>query len=310
MLTKWMNQACPRARFCCLTAPQDALVYSAAVDTRREFLKMVLGLPGVQRMLHNRGLTSALEPTLFRVDVPVPGLDRKLDGVRIGQITDVHLGFAMPLGHLAEAVALLEPDPPEILAVTGDLLDDIALAPGAFEILQRVHAPYGRFFIMGNHDNEAGRQRVLEVARGAHGFTTLVNEELDLMVGGARVHVSGVDFPKVLSNWDFNAHISQPFVEQSTRRLEHADFRLCLVHHPDNWDFVVPKGIELTLSGHTHGGQVAPFGPAVAQRVFKYLYGLYQQGPSRLYVSGGTGHWFPYRLGVPSEVTVLTLRRA
>jgi predicted MPP superfamily phosphohydrolase len=81
------------------------------------------------------------------------------------------------------------------------------------------------------------------------------------------------------------------------------------VHHPDNFDVIASRNVELTLAGHTHGGQVAPLGPFMKDRLFKYVRGLYQKEQSHLYVSGGTGHWFPVRWGVPAEVTELTLRR-
>ena len=85
---------------------------------------------------------------------------------------------------------------------------------------------------------------------------------------------------------------------------------IVLAHHPDFFPHAAKHGAALTLSGHTHGGQVGAFGRSLTGFGFKYPLGRYRLGDSHLYVSGGTGHWFPFRLGVPREVTVLTLRRA
>ena len=277
--------------------------------SRRELLQGLVALPPVKAVMAELDAARSLHPTLIKVNIPVAGLDRRLDGMRIGQVSDVHVGIALPVSHLANALKLYESNPPDMLVVTGDLLDDAEAAPACFELISRVKAPYGRFFIMGNHDNGAGREEVLEVACKKSGVRTLLNEELDVSVQGARFHVSGVDSARVHGDWNLNAPQLAQYVQQSTRRVDDGDFRLCLVHHPDNFDVIASRNVELTLAGHTHGGQVAPLGPFMKDRLFKYVRGLYQKEQSHLYVSGGTGHWFPVRWGVPAEVTELTLRR-
>ncbi|MBI5497329.1 MAG: metallophosphoesterase [Deltaproteobacteria bacterium] len=277
--------------------------------SRREFFQGLLALPPVRAMVDELDQARTLRPTLLRVNVPVRGLDRRLDGMRIAQISDAHIGLALGLDHLVKAVQLLDADPPDLLAVTGDLLDDADYGRACFDVLARVKAPYGRFFIMGNHDVGAGRDRVLAAGRRCAAFRVLANEEVDVEVQGARFHVSGVDSAQVPGEWDLNAPQLVSYVQQSTRRLADGDFRLCLVHHPDNFDTIRARGVELTLAGHTHGGQLAPLGPLMQGRMFKYVRGLYTREDSHLYVSGGTGHWFPLRIGVPAEVTELTLRR-
>jgi predicted MPP superfamily phosphohydrolase len=85
---------------------------------------------------------------------------------------------------------------------------------------------------------------------------------------------------------------------------------LCLSHHPDFFPLAVEHGARVTLSGHTHGGQVAIFRQPVFRFAFDYMLGRYKRDGAHLYVSGGTGHWMPFRVGVNTEVAVLTLRRA
>jgi predicted MPP superfamily phosphohydrolase len=279
--------------------------------SRRQFFQALVSLPPVKAAMGEMETSRTLHPTLIKVTLPIKGLDRRLDGMRIGQISDVHVGIALPPQHLLDAVRLFDANPPDLLAVTGDLLDDAAVAPACFQLLQRVKAPYGTFFILGNHDIGAGRKAVLDVACNTQGITTLLNQELDVTVQGARFHVSGVDCANVRGDWDLTAPQYAEYIHQSTQRSDDGDFRLCLVHHPDNFDEIARKRVELTLAGHTHGGQVAPLSGLMSAR-FKYMLGHYQhtQHPdSHLYVSGGTGHWFPLRVGVPAEVTELTLRR-
>jgi len=85
---------------------------------------------------------------------------------------------------------------------------------------------------------------------------------------------------------------------------------LCLTHHPSFFPYAAQKGAHLTLAGHTHGGQVALLGMPLFWFAFEFMLGRYKSKDSHLYVSGGTGHWLPFRLGVPPEVTILTLRAA
>lgn len=288
-------------------------------------MEALLTAPALRRFFseQNPGGVEMLEPRLTRVNVPVAGLDRRLDGMRIGQISDAHIGAFLGLDHLEAAVAPFLKDPPDVMTVTGDLLDDARLMPACLDIIARIPARYGRFFIMGNHENYSGRDEAMHAARSHAGFTSLINEETLITVQGTRIHVSGIDYPPgkqpTKVKWQ-TSPVPHPVylrqfpdivrdVARSTVRVGEADFRLSLAHHPDNFDEIRKHGVELTLSGHTHGGQVAPVGTHLARSVFKYNHGLYREGRSHVYVNGGTGHWWPLRIGVPAEVTELTLRR-
>jgi hypothetical protein len=277
--------------------------------TRRQFVQWLLEAPPARALLEEPTHRQMLAPHLLRVAVPVRGLDRRLDGLRVGLLSDVHVGITLGVDHLARAVDLLRANPPEILAVTGDLVDDPAFAPACFATLARAPAPHGRFFVMGNHDNWGGREETLAAARGQPGVTTLVGQEVDLRVQGARLHVCGIDYPPHATRWNLGAAVDPALVAQATRHVAEADFRLALVHHPANFDAVADRGVEVTLAGHTHGGQVRGVGTWVTALTFPYVHGLYPRGDRRLYVSGGTGHWWPTRIGIPAEVTLLTLVR-
>ncbi len=262
-----------------------------------------------------------LEPRLLKVNVVVPGLSRSLDGLRIGQVSDTHIGATLTLDHLQRAVAVFGRDPPDIFVMTGDLLDDVNLARACLDVLGTVKAPYGHFYIMGNHENYAGRDAMLREARAHPKVKLLLDSDTGVAVPGARIHVCGLDFSpleRVRVRWEATplphpVWLQPPAMADDARRAVErsvtADFRLALVHHPDFFDALAAQGMDLTLSGHTHGGQVAPFGTSMARGIFKYPLGHYTQNNRHLYVNGGTGHWLPLRVGVPAEVTELTLRR-
>jgi predicted MPP superfamily phosphohydrolase len=260
------------------------------------------------RQLVQDSLGPADLPVLLRETVAIKGLDRRLDGIRVGQVSDVHVGGTLGPDHLQRALSLFGNTPPDILTATGDLLDDPRLTRAALDVLAARGAPYGTFYSLGNHENFVDRDLIISTGR-AHGrVQLLVNESVDVNVQGARVNLSGVDFPVEQGATGPRTPENHAFVAAATQRVDKADLRVCLAHHPDDFDQIATRGVELTLSGHTHGGQVAPLGGLVA-RSFKYFLGRYQVGDSHLHVSGGTGHSFPLRVGVPMEVTELTLRR-
>lgn len=289
--------------------------------SRREILRSILAAVA-NRVVPSVG-SANLEPTLIRVAIPVRGLDRRLDGLRIGQISDAHIGAALGLDHLERAAALLLRQPPDVLVVTGDLVDDAALTTACLDAVSRIRAPLGRYFILGNHENYAGRDDVMAVAQRHEGVRFLCDSLHGFTVDGARVQVAGLDYdirhevrvrrwrmgmlPRLA--WRRTFPDMKDRVAQLTDRLGAADFRLALAHHPDFFDETAPAGMDLTLSGHTHGGQVAPLGTLMAHDAFDYVKGHYRHGDRHLYVNGGTGHWLPLRVGVPAEVTELTLQR-
>ncbi|MBI5497699.1 MAG: metallophosphoesterase [Deltaproteobacteria bacterium] len=286
--------------------------------SRRAFLSgLMTGLGQVMLPAPGR----RLEPTLFRVNVPVRGLPRTLDGLRIGQVSDTHIGAVLGVDHLRRALDLLRRDPPEILVATGDLVDDAGLARPCLDELASIRAGLGRFYILGNHENYAGRERIIDEAMRHPHVRLLLDAGHLVHEGGIRVHVAGLDYPREEdTRVAFHAsplpHVViqriQPRLPERLRAASQAadegDFRLRLVHHPDAWTAMAGDAAELTLSGHTHGGQVAPLGTMLAHSAFAYVLGMYERPGQHLYVNGGTGHWLPLR-SVPAEVTLLTLRR-
>lgn len=244
-------------------------------------------------------------PPVKRVDVPIRDLHPDLDGLRIAQLSDLHIGPTLKadfLEDVVEATAKLKPD---LIALTGDLLDG-RVQDMAHEIsaLRRLSAPLGCWFVTGNHEYYWDAEAWLpEIER--LGFKPLNNAHSLLNVRGASLMVAGVtDYGagKMLPGHDSDPH-------KAVQGGEHADFKLLLAHQPKSVFEAARAGFDLQLSGHTHGGQFFPWNFVVGL-VHPFAVGLNIYEDMQIYVSRGTGYWGPpMRLGAPSEITLLTLRR-
>jgi len=245
-------------------------------------------------------------PVLRRVEIGLPRWPRALDGFRIVQLSDLHLGPLLDrrfAASLAERVNELAPD---LVVVTGDLVDGGVGRVGAeAEPLAALRARHGVCFVTGNHDYYSGADDW--VARmSALGWRALRNERIAIEQGGAAFDLAGVD--------DHHGALVEPGGgEDLERALAGRDAEravVLLAHDPATFRRAARSGVDLQLSGHTHGGQIWPFRWAVRLTV-PWIAGLYREGRSALYVSRGTGFWGPpMRLGAPAEITELVLRAA
>jgi predicted MPP superfamily phosphohydrolase len=245
-------------------------------------------------------------PELRRVEVPLARWPRALDGFRIVQLSDVHLGplldrrFAASLTERVNALA------PDLVVVTGDLVDGGVGRIGAeAEPLGALRARHGVYFVTGNHDYYSGADDW--VARMTDlGWRALRNERVTIEQGGAAFDLAGVD--------DHHGAMVEPGGgEDLERALAGRDPErpvVLLAHDPATFRRAQRRAVDLQLSGHTHGGQIWPFRWAVRITV-PWIAGLYREGESAVYVSRGTGFWGPpMRLGAPAEITELVLRAA
>lgn len=251
------------------------------------------------------GLPAALRvPAVKRVQVPLARWPASLDGFRIVQITDLHIGPILGrsfAARLTEAVNALEPD---LIAVTGDLVD------GRVEHLREEVAPFeglrarrGVFFVCGNHDFYSGAggwvQRVSEL-----GMRPLRNERVAIEHEGGVFELAGVDDYR--GDWRLGSTQDLP-AALAGRDPERPV--VLLAHDPSTFSAAAAENVDLQLSGHTHGGQIWPFRWLVRLAV-RWVEGLHRVGGSALYVSRGTGFWGPpIRLLAPAEITELTLRK-
>lgn len=241
------------------------------------------------------------------LDVRFDHLPAGLDGMRIVQISDLHVGPHTSRQHLERVAAAVRDAQPELIAVTGDQVDDYPRDVEIFaDAFRGLSAPLGVFAIPGNHDVYAGWPAV---HRGleAMGLTVLVNQSVPLERNGVRFWLAGTGDPAGRGPG------IAPDIERTLAAVPPGGFTLALAHNPALWPALARRGVELTLSGHTHYGQlVIPWlGWSLASPFLEHAMGEHRTGHSHLYINPGTNYWgIPFRIGTPPEVTVLTLRRS
>ncbi|MFG0318932.1 MAG: metallophosphoesterase [Planctomycetota bacterium JB042] len=238
---------------------------------------------------------------LRRVDVPIAGLPAPFDGFRIAHVSDLHAGPFLDAASLEPVVDLAAAARPDLLAVTGDLIthgveDGLPLAAP----LGRIRARHGGVLVFGNHDYRARREGELAAAFSAHGIRALRNEGFALERDGARLFVAGLEDVEEGKVVDLDAALAGRAAGETT---------LLLAHHPETG-----RGVDLVLSGHTHGGQIVVAGrPLLRGFDGPTLEGLHDvpEGETRVFVTTGLGVLVvPFRVGAPPEVALLTLRRS
>lgn len=244
---------------------------------------------------------------VVEVSVPVAGLPAALEGFRIAQISDIHVGPTIRGGQLQAIVDRVNRLQADMVAVTGDLVDGSVpeLAPHVAPLAQ-LASRHGSFFVTGNHEYYAGASAwVAELRR--LGLRVLMNQHAVLQHGAARVVVAGVT--------DYSAHHFNP-AERSDPHAAlagapaDAGVRLLLAHQPRSALAAQGVGVDLQLSGHTHGGQFWPWNLFVPLQQ-PIVAGLRRLGSLWVYVHRGTGYWGPpNRFGVPSEIALIKLVRA
>jgi uncharacterized protein len=290
---------------------------SSLNTSRRRFLSSSVALPGVAISIGAGGaFEGASEFAVRRVELQIRNLPQGLDGFRIGQISDVHIGDFVRPQYLARAVDAMNDAHVDLQVMTGDLIDDLSLLDATFAALGRCRAPHGMLAVLGNHEKFRGLGSVLDAYarhRDSGPVRLLVDENIVLDQRGVPLRVVGVDFPMRgtarVSRQEERDALMRVSAEKAFRGVAPGETVLCLTHHPEFFPFAAERGAAVTLAGHTHGGQVAVLGRALLQ-TYRYMRGHYRRGAGQLYVSSGTGHWLPFRLGVPTEVTILTLRAA
>jgi len=240
-----------------------------------------------------------------RLDVRVDRLPAGLAGMRIVQLSDLHVGPHTSRRHLARIAGAARDAQPDLIVLTGDQVDDYARDIEPFAAaFSGLAAPLGVFAIAGNHDVYAGWEAV---RRGleAMGITVLVNRAVPLEHNGARFWLAGTGDPA-----GGRSGVG-PNIERTLEAVPTGAFTIVLAHNPALWPALAKRGVEITLSGHTHYGQIAipRLGWSLASPFLEHAMGEHRQGGSYLYINPGTNYWgIPFRIGTPPEVTVLTLR--
>jgi len=274
------------------------------VLTRRKFLKrasvFAAGSLGVTRF----GYASAQGlPGLRRISLDLPTLPPQWDGLTILQISDVHAGAYMPVDRMERIRDLASALPADLVVFTGDQIDRRRIDADLFvRGFSGISAPLGVYGVLGNHDYRVSPRRAVWTLEAA-GITPLVNSSVVFDRHGEKLALIGLD--------DLLAPPGRG-PDFSTVKAHRNAFRLVLCHQPQGWEAARRVGADLTLAGHTHGGQIAlPTRTINPARVYtRYIAGPYVEGDRTLYVSRGIGVGaVPLRLGSPPEMDLITLRR-
>jgi predicted MPP superfamily phosphohydrolase len=242
-------------------------------------------------------------PPVKRVHIPLEPRLEALDGFSIAQLSDLHITRAQQRIWLEQIVGRVNDLHPDIIVLTGDLADGhVSRLEAALTPLRKLQAPYGRYFVTGNHEYYWGhRQWMAAVER--LGFTVMLNTRHLLRHRGARLLLAGV--PDYNAGRFDTAHHPDPAGAMGPPGQ--ADFSVLLAHQPKSIFKAAAAGFDLQLSGHTHGGQFFPWMLAVGL-VHPFIAGLNRYGRTWIYTSRGTGYWGPpLRLGAPAEITQVIL---
>lgn len=246
-------------------------------------------------------------PSVREVQLSIPGLPPALNGLRIVQLSDLHIGSAFEEEWLKEIVERANALHPDLTVITGDLVD------GSPKRLKRDIAPltdlraqYGVYITVGNHEYYSGLDVWLKTFQ-TMGIPVLLNRYVALDVRGTPLILAGTADP-VASSYG----TARPMPEQlmkEIRQLYGNSTTIMLAHAPNLAPRSAKAGASVQLSGHTHGGMVFPLSPLVARFNAGYVRGLYMVDSMPLYVHSGSGLWggLPMRLFVPSEITLFTL---
>lgn len=293
-------------------APADPVLPAGL--TRRSFLASTLAVAPV--VLAGTATAASIGRQgrfhVRRIRMHLPRLPDRLRGLTITQVSDIHVGRLFRpehLGGLVDAVNRLDSD---LLAITGDAVDhSIDCLPPVCDAFAQMRSRHGRFFVIGNHDLiDSPRQAVAYLRSREPNF--LEDECRMLEIGGERLQVAGLF-------WSRNQQGSRSapgYVERARQTMVRTDpqvFTVALTHHPHAFDTLADGGADLTLAGHTHGGQIMLTPPGAAQPIgggsllFRYIWGEYWRAGRALYVTSGAGNWFPLRINAPAEIVQIQL---
>src|ERR1044071_3801821 len=312
----WLDQAAHQASYLSmawvsfmlvLTLARDVLLFATSALQFEQIHALIAqaGAPAVlvaSLLAMACGAATALRgPRVEKVAVRVPGLHRDLEGLRIVQISDLHVGRSIRRSYVERTVERARSLAPDLVALTGDMVDGPVqrLAPHVAPLAALADGG-SAFFVLGNHDCYSGAAPWIAHWRQM-GMRVLLNEVAVLRKGAATLVVGGVVDPAY--------RVQRPQI--SLGDAPGADFRLLLAHNPKLAPLGAAEGFDLQLSGHTHAGQFFPWTLAVRLVHAPHVAGLSREGSMWVYVSAGTGSGGPrVRCATSREITRVPLERA
>lgn len=243
--------------------------------------------------------------------IKIKGLPREFEGFKILMVSDLHVGFFTRLSRLNQFVRIAKKRNPDLFLVCGDITDDDPhFLPKYLKSLEGLDPYLPAFGVLGNHDVYADPERTLHVLEDSR-LTMLVNEGLEIRRGDASIWLAGVgdQGARRFGKWGSVA----PDFDKALEKKPAGMPTVLMCHQPQGFKEAYQRNVELTLSGHTHGGQFGfkKLNWSLAKPFEKYHMGHFREGDSQLYVSTGTGFWvLPIRFGLSPELSLIELHPA
>ncbi len=281
-------------------------------EDRRIFLQNASWLAaGIPFLITSRGLThTAYDIRLHKAEIPIENLPYNLNEFRIVQLSDIHFGSFINTNIVKEAVSIVNKLNPDLICITGDFINvKVSELDYGLKELKKLKAKHGVYGCLGNHDHYVDKNEIRDLVEQIEsiGVKLLINENKIIDLYHSKINIVGVD----------NEGIRQQFADwdKAFDGISSKNTTILLCHDPINWDKNIrgKRKVDLTLSGHTHGGQVSVdfWGETLspARLVYKQYAGLYSDNFQHLYVNRGFGtSGPPIRLGFNPEITLITFK--
>ena len=246
------------------------------------------------------GVTQAKAgPKVYNVEIPIENLPKEFEGLRIIQVSDLHVGPTIGRKYTQKVVSIVNDLNPDIVALTGDFVDGrVAQLRSDIQPIQTLQSKFGTYFVTGNHEYYWGAKEWLEEFRKL-GVKVLQNEHVQIRLNGSAIVLAGIT--------DLSSRTADPI--GSLHGAPEDAVKILLSHQPGTYRVAEEAGFDLQLSGHTHGGQFFPWS-MVVKLVHRFYKGLGKHKNMWVYVSRGTGYWGPpIRFAIPAEITNIRLIR-
>lgn len=283
------------------------------LSSRRKFISHVTwGVAGIPFLAAFKGLTITIyDIKIYFEKLFFPKLEIEHKGLRIIHISDLHFSSYINQSYLLKLKLRIDTLKPDLIFITGDFVNfRYEELDFGRDFLNNLYAKYGVYACLGNHDhymNESSHKKLIQSIKKT-GVNLLINENITIDVNGKMINIVGVD--------NYGSRQTYGDFDKAFQDINFNNFTILMSHDPNTWEqFIVGKrNVELTLSGHTHGGQIAldflGFNFSFAKIIYKYYKGLYSIRNQYLYVNRGIGVTGPpMRLGVNPEITFLTLNK-
>jgi predicted MPP superfamily phosphohydrolase len=241
-------------------------------------------------------------------------LPAQFDGLTIAHLSDLHMTGQLTRDFYDAVVDQTNALNPDVIAITGDILEKAKCLPWIAPTLGRLQAKHGKFFILGNHERRLRDPSALRQALTASGLTNLGSRCEKLSINGADILLAGTELPWFGTAPETQSAIRNPQSAIPPLPIPHSAFRILLSHSPDQLPWARANAFDLMLAGHNHGGQIRlPYlGALIAPSRYgcRYAGGLYHEPPTLLHVTRGLAGIHPIRLNCPPELALLILKAA